>query len=108
LYDALGNLQAARVEYGPLLRDLFERELRYRLGDDESDDDTYFENIYFCGLLLYELAAGGVTCSRRRRRSRSRSEPKSLRVHHWPSRTPLVEGLAHEGDAKGAHLLPTR
>lgn len=37
-----------------MLRDLFERELRYRLGDDESDDDAYFENIYFRGLLLYE------------------------------------------------------
>jgi hypothetical protein len=57
LYEALGNLQAARLEYGPLLRDLFARELRYRLGDDESDDDAYFENIYFCGLLLYELGS---------------------------------------------------
>jgi len=56
VYDALGNLQA-RLEYGPLLRGLFERELRYRLGDDESDDDAYFENIYFCGLLLYELGS---------------------------------------------------
>jgi hypothetical protein len=56
LYDALGN-QAARLEYGPLLRGLFERELRYRLGDDERDDDAYFENIYFCGLLLYELGS---------------------------------------------------
>ena len=57
LYDALGNLPAPRLEYGSLLRDLFERELRYRLGDDESDDHAYFENIYFCGLLLYELGS---------------------------------------------------
>jgi hypothetical protein len=25
-----------------------------------------------------------------------------------PSRTALVEGLAHEGDAEGGRLLPTR
>lgn len=58
LYQALGTKPTMLGQYQPLLRDLFERELRYRLSDDE-DDDTYFENIYFCGLLLYEVGSLG-------------------------------------------------
>jgi len=56
LYEALGTTQMGLRQYHPLLRDLFERELCYRLGDDE-DDYAYSENICFCGLFLYEVAS---------------------------------------------------
>jgi len=58
LYQALGAPRVPLRQYQPLLRDLFERELRYRLSDDyDLDDGAHFENIYLCGLLLYELGS---------------------------------------------------